>query len=165
MSAEGSVSEIGYVSLHTRDLGATLTNAIDVFGLVESDSSGKKAFLTAQNKHHEIVYTQSDKDALDHTGLIVDSTAELEAIREKVARGGYQVISEQPIEDHIEEGFAFVGPDFTDVKYFGEGQGIAVRKGDKALADKISAAILAIRANGKYKEVQDKYFDFDVYGE
>lgn len=61
--------------------------------------------------------------------------------------------------------FAFAGPDFTDVKYFGEGQGIAVRKGDKVLADKISAAILAIRANGKYKEVQDKYFDFDVYGE
>ncbi len=25
--------------------------------------------------------------------------------------------------------------------------------------------LLAIRANGKYKEVQDKYFDFDVYGE
>ncbi|MDD0843189.1 ABC transporter substrate-binding protein [Pseudomonas sp. Gutcm_11s] len=63
------------------------------------------------------------------------------------------------------KGFALVGPDFTDVKYFGEGQGIAVRKGDKALAEKISAAILAIRANGKYKEVQDKYFQFNVYGE
>jgi arginine/ornithine transport system substrate-binding protein len=63
------------------------------------------------------------------------------------------------------KGFALVGPDFTDEKYFGEGQGIAVRKGDKALADKISAAILAIRANGKYQEVQDKYFQFNVYGE
>jgi len=63
------------------------------------------------------------------------------------------------------KGFALVGPDFTDKKYFGEGQGIAVRKGDKALADKISAAILAIRANGKYQEVQDKYFQFNVYGE
>jgi len=63
------------------------------------------------------------------------------------------------------KGFAFAGPDFTDVKYFGEGQGIAVRKGDKALAEKISAAIWAIRANGKYKEVQDKYFDFNVYGD
>ncbi len=63
------------------------------------------------------------------------------------------------------KGFVFVGPDYTDTKYFGEGAGIAVRKGDKALADKISAAILAIRANGKYKEVQDKYFAFDVYGE
>ena len=62
------------------------------------------------------------------------------------------------------KGFALVGPDFTDEKYFGEGQGIAVRKGDKALADKISAAILAIRANGKYQQVQDKYFQFNVYG-
>lgn len=61
--------------------------------------------------------------------------------------------------------FALVGPDFNDQKYFGDGAGIAVRKGDKALADKISAAILAIRANGKYKEVQDKYFDFNVYGD
>lgn len=63
------------------------------------------------------------------------------------------------------KGFAFAGPDFTDVKYFGEGQGIAVRKGDQALLDKINAAIAAIRANGTYKQVQDKYFDFDVYGE
>ncbi|UVE19139.1 ABC transporter substrate-binding protein [Pseudomonas sp. LS44] len=62
------------------------------------------------------------------------------------------------------KGFVFVGPDFTDEKYFGEGQGIAVRKGDKALQEKISAAILAIRANGKYKAIQDKYFSFDVYG-
>ncbi|MBC9251414.1 ABC transporter substrate-binding protein [Pseudomonas alcaligenes] len=63
------------------------------------------------------------------------------------------------------KGFALVGPDYTEEKYFGNGAGIAVRKGDKALADKISAAILAIRANGKYKEVQDKYFQFNVYGE
>ncbi|MGH8434485.1 MAG: transporter substrate-binding domain-containing protein, partial [Pseudomonas sp.] len=63
------------------------------------------------------------------------------------------------------KGFAFVGPDINDVKYFGAGAGIAVRKGDKALAEKFNAAIAAIRANGKYKEVQDKYFKFDVYGE
>ncbi|WP_339485651.1 ABC transporter substrate-binding protein [Pseudomonas sp. EL_65y_Pfl2_R95] len=63
------------------------------------------------------------------------------------------------------KGFALVGPDFNEKKYFGEGAGIAVRKGDTELADKISAAIQDIRANGKYKEVQDKYFDFNVYGE
>lgn len=63
------------------------------------------------------------------------------------------------------KGFALVGPAVTEKKYFGEGAGIAVRKGDKALADKFSAAIDAIRANGKYKAVQDKYFQFDIYGE
>ena len=61
------------------------------------------------------------------------------------------------------KGYAFVGPQFTDVKYFGDGVGIAVRKGD-ALKGKIDEAITAIRANGKYKQIQDKYFDFDIYG-
>ncbi|AZD94283.1 MULTISPECIES: ABC transporter substrate-binding protein [Pseudomonas] len=62
------------------------------------------------------------------------------------------------------KGFAFVGPAFTDTKYFGDGVGIAVRKGD-ALKDKITGAIAAIRENGKYKQIQDKYFDFDIYGQ
>ncbi|SDI29294.1 arginine/ornithine transport system substrate-binding protein [Pseudomonas benzenivorans] len=63
------------------------------------------------------------------------------------------------------KGYALVGPTFSEAEYFGEGAGIAVRKGDTALADKFTAAIAAIRANGKYKEVQDKYFDFDIYGD
>jgi arginine/ornithine transport system substrate-binding protein len=63
------------------------------------------------------------------------------------------------------KGYAFAGPSFTDVKYFGDGVGIAVRKGDKADLDKINAAIVAIRANGKYKQIQDKYFNFDIYGQ
>ena len=46
----------------------------------------------------------------------------------------------------------------------GEGAGIAVRKGDDALREKFNAAIKAIRDNGKYKEINAKYFDFDVYG-
>ncbi len=46
----------------------------------------------------------------------------------------------------------------------GQGAGVAVRKGEKELAEKFNAAITAIRANGKYKEINDKYFKFDVYG-
>jgi arginine/ornithine transport system substrate-binding protein len=61
--------------------------------------------------------------------------------------------------------FAFVGPSFTDPQYFGEGAGIAVRKGDRELLGKLNAAIQAIRANGQYQQIQDKYFDFDIYGE
>lgn len=51
----------------------------------------------------------------------------------------------------------------VDVEINGQGAGIAVRKGD-ALADKFTAAIAAIRENGKYKKINDKYFDFDAYG-
>lgn len=46
----------------------------------------------------------------------------------------------------------------------GPGAGIAIRKGETELRDQFNAAIEAIRANGKYKEINDKYFNFDVYG-
>jgi polar amino acid transport system substrate-binding protein len=46
----------------------------------------------------------------------------------------------------------------------GEGAGIAVRKGETDLVNKLNAAIDAIRASGKYKEINDKYFPYDVYG-
>ena len=39
-----------------------------------------------------------------------------------------------------------------------------MRKGETDLVNKFNAAIDAIRANGKYKEINDKYFKFDVYG-
>jgi arginine/ornithine transport system substrate-binding protein len=61
--------------------------------------------------------------------------------------------------------FAFVGPKLNNPKWFGEGAGIAVRKQDKDLVKQLNAAIKAIRASGKYKEIQDKYFSFDVYGD
>ena len=59
----------------------------------------------------------------------------------------------------------FVGPSYTDPKYFGEGAGIAVRKRDKDLQEKLNKAIAAIRANGVYQKINAKYFEFDVYGE
>jgi arginine/ornithine transport system substrate-binding protein len=62
------------------------------------------------------------------------------------------------------KGAEFVGPDYTDPKYFGDGAGIATRKGDADLAAKFTAAIAAIRANGVYQKINAKYFDFDVYG-
>jgi arginine/ornithine transport system substrate-binding protein len=62
------------------------------------------------------------------------------------------------------KGFAFFGPSYDDPKFFGTGSGIAVRKADTALQARFNAAIPAIRANGVYKKINDKYFDFDVYG-
>ena len=61
--------------------------------------------------------------------------------------------------------FEFVGPKLNDPKWFGYGAGIAIRKQDKDLAEQLNKAIAAIRANGTYKKLQDKYFTFDVYGE
>lgn len=61
-------------------------------------------------------------------------------------------------------GFEFFGPDLSDPKWFGEGAGIALRQDDDDLREKFNAAIEQIRSDGTYKAIQDKYFDFDVYG-
>lgn len=61
------------------------------------------------------------------------------------------------------KGFTFTGPSFSDPKYFGAGIGIAVRKNDNTLRDKLNTAIKTIRSNGTYQKIQDKYFNFDIY--
>lgn len=61
--------------------------------------------------------------------------------------------------------YQFIGPDLSDPKWFGDGAGIAIRKQDTDLVEKFNAAIKQIRADGTYKKIQDKYFDFNVYGD
>lgn len=61
------------------------------------------------------------------------------------------------------KGFAFAGPTFTDVKYFGVGSGVGMRKADeKVLGKKFNDAIAALRANGTFKKLNDKYFEYDI---
>jgi arginine/ornithine transport system substrate-binding protein len=60
--------------------------------------------------------------------------------------------------------FELKGDDLYITKYFGTGAGIGLRKGQDPLKAELSAAIKAIRGNGVYKKINDKYFKFDVYG-
>ena len=111
-------------------------------------------YVTDMFKGSEIVrYAKADEVYLDLAAGRIDVT-----MGDSVALDGGFLKKPQG------KGFAFFGPDFNDEKYFGTGSSIAVRKTDDALAQKFNAAIKAIRANGTYKKINDKYFDFDVYG-
>ena len=61
--------------------------------------------------------------------------------------------------------FGYVGADQYDPKYYGEGIGIALRKGQGDLKKQLNDAIATIRANGTYANIAKKYFDFDPYGQ
>ncbi|MCB8839222.1 ABC transporter substrate-binding protein [Aurantimonas sp. VKM B-3413] len=52
----------------------------------------------------------------------------------------------------------------ADPKIYGKGVGVGLRKGSDKLKQMFNDAIVAIREDGTYKTIQDKYFDFDVYG-
>ena len=58
-----------------------------------------------------------------------------------------------------------VGAVEDDPAILGAGVGVGLRKGDDALREKFNTAIAAIRENGTYKTINDKYFDVDVYGD
>ncbi|MGH6945899.1 MAG: ABC transporter substrate-binding protein [Kiloniellales bacterium] len=61
--------------------------------------------------------------------------------------------------------FEFVGPDYNDPQYHGEGAGIAIRKGEDDLREAFNKAIAEIRSDGTYAKINAQYFEFDVYGE
>lgn len=111
-------------------------------------------YLTEQYKGTQVVrYTKQDEIFLDLASGRIDATL----VDSVAASHGF-------LRTPAGRDFEFTGPVFEDPKYFGYGSGIAVRKSDADLRGKLDGAIAAIRANGVYKRIQDKYFDFDIYG-
>jgi polar amino acid transport system substrate-binding protein/arginine/ornithine transport system substrate-binding protein len=62
------------------------------------------------------------------------------------------------------KGFAFIGGNQSDEECYGPGAGIAVRKGDDELRQAFNDAIVAIREDGTYADINNKYFEIDIYG-
>lgn len=117
-------------------------------------STSHDRYVSALYKDSEIVrYAKQDDVFLDLAAGRIDAT-----LCDTVA--GDRGFLKKP----EGKGFAVIGNPPDDVAYFGTGSGIAVRKADTALVDKFNAAIVAVRASGAYKKIQDQYFDFDVYG-
>jgi arginine/ornithine transport system substrate-binding protein len=95
-----------------------------------------------------------------------DVYLELVAGRGDIGFGSSVVSSEAFLKKPEGKGFAQVGPTVR-LDGGGGGVGIAFRKGnpgDAALRDKVNVALKAIKADGTYKKLADRYFDFDVSG-
>ena len=113
-----------------------------------------EAFVMATFKQSEIVhYATQDQAFLDLKSGRIDLT-----LAEQVA------IDQGFLKKPEGRGFAFIGPSYFDTKYFGVGTGVGMRKADAAtLGKKFNEAMAALRANGKYKQLNDKYFEYDVW--
>ncbi len=139
---KGSGIEITEEGLKGKAVGVQRATIHDNFVTeVYGDSAEVKRYGTQDEAYLDMVAGRVDL-------LLADSVA---------LQGGF-------LETDAGKDYEFVGPDFSDPKYFGDGAGIALRKGEEDLLKMFNAAIEAIRANGTYKAIQDKYFDFDVYG-
>ena len=69
--------------------------------------------------------------------------------------------------DGNDKQFAFVGPTFTgqDNKLLGEGVAIGLRKNNDALRESFNTGLKALKAKGIFKQINDKYFPFDLSGD
>lgn len=54
--------------------------------------------------------------------------------------------------------YALLGDKVADTKYFGTGFGMAVAKGNSELLGKLNSGLKAVKANGTYQKIYDKYF-------
>jgi polar amino acid transport system substrate-binding protein len=135
----------------------------DIKGVTKEDLAGKTIGVQGSTTHFnyaEKTYTDSEVKAYptaDEYKLDL-ANGRLDAVSDDI------VTLSQWLETSDGACCKLVGQITPVVEIHGPGAGVAVKKGNTALADKFTAAIAAIRANGKYKAINDKYFKFDAYG-
>jgi polar amino acid transport system substrate-binding protein len=54
------------------------------------------------------------------------------------------------------------GAPISDPKYVGEGVGMALRKEDEALRQRLNQALASIIADGTYQAINDKFFSVNL---
>ena len=134
--------------------------------LTKEGLKGKKVGVQIATTHDKYLSENFGKEV----ALVRYGTADEAYLDLKAGRVDYVFLDATAIEEGLlnKDGgdqYAFVGPSITDETWFGEGFGIAVRKQDQDLKQMLNKAIAELRENGQYKAVNDKYFEYDVYGE
>lgn len=116
-------------------------------------NSPRAKHIAEQYKGSEVLLVNKETDVY----------MELVAGRGDIGFGSSVVSGEAFLKKPEGKGFAQVGPNVR-LDAGGGGVGIAFRKGDDALREKVNAALKAIKADGTYKRLAAPYFDFDVSG-
>ena len=125
---------------------------------------GKSVGVQGSSTHEKYVADNFDGVDVKRYGSPENAFLDLISGRVDLVFNNIPAIESGLLEKENGGDFDFTGPLVTDKEWFGEGVGIAVRKRDDALREKFNDAIKAIRSNGVYQQIQDKYFEFDIYG-
>lgn len=113
-------------------------------------NSPRAQYVAEHYKDSEVLLVNSETDVY----------MELVAGRGDIGFGSSVVSDEALLKRAEGKGFEQVGAAIN--LDGGSGVGIAFRKGDDALRAKVNAALKAIRADGSYRRLASRYFDFDV---
>lgn len=110
--AFGVISEIGYISMHSSDIEASVKHSKDILGLVETGRSGNAVYMaSASKRHHDLVYIDAPHNGVGQIGLIATNAAALDVVRTRVSDAGYPIVSQTALHPGVADGFAFIGPE------------------------------------------------------
>ncbi|WP_343315278.1 ABC transporter substrate-binding protein [Brucella sp. BE17] len=135
----------------------------DIKGVTKEDLAGKTIGVQGSTTHANY----SEKTFTDST---IKTYPTAEEYRLDLANGRLDAVNDDVVTlnewlDSPDGACCKLVGTFSPVtEIHGPGVGVAFKKGSSDLIEKFNTAIKAIRANGKYKVINDKYFDFDAYG-
>ncbi len=131
-------------------------------GTTPADLAGKTIIVLRNSPRADyIAATYPDSPTL----LVDKETAvymELAAGRGDIAFGSSVVSGEAFLKQPEGKGFGQVGEAIFLTDGADGGVGIAIRKNEEDLKARVNTALAGIMADGSYKTLADKYFDFDV---
>jgi catechol 2,3-dioxygenase-like lactoylglutathione lyase family enzyme len=84
------VTRIGHVALHVRDIDRSIAFFAAVLGLRVTLRDGDRAYLTCNERHHELILIASGERGYDHVALEV---ADLERAEASLRAAGAQVLA------------------------------------------------------------------------
>lgn len=143
--------------------GVAAAKDTDIKGVTKEDLAGKTIGVQVSTTHANY----SEKTYTDST---IKAYPTAEEYRLDLANGRLDAVNDdsvtlkQWLDTPDGACCKMVGTFPPVVEIHGPGAGVAFKKGRPELVEKFNEAIKGIRANGKYKEINDKYFDFDAYG-
>jgi catechol 2,3-dioxygenase-like lactoylglutathione lyase family enzyme len=108
------VTRIGHVALHVRDIDRSIAFFAAVLGLRVTLRDGNRAYLTCNERHHELILIASGERGYDHVALEV---ADIERAETALRAAGAQVLARED-EPGVEGALRAVVPGGHVVKLF-----------------------------------------------
>jgi catechol 2,3-dioxygenase-like lactoylglutathione lyase family enzyme len=109
------VTRIGHVALHVRDIDRSIAFFAEVLGLRVTLRDGNRAYLTCNERHHELILIASGERGYDHIALEVD---DLERAEAALRAAGVQVLAHDHDEPGVQGALRAVVPGGHVVKLF-----------------------------------------------
>jgi catechol-2,3-dioxygenase len=146
------VTRMGHIALRVRDLDAAVGFQCDVIGMRETERSARAAYLTCNERHHELILIEDpDHRGYDHIGLEVAGPAALERARRQVVQAGGRLLSDvYDGEPGIDRALRLVAPGGHVVKLFcGMERGEPADPGDRPV--KFEHVSVKVRDVGRFE--------------